>query len=475
MQRILCFVVIFLSYGIASAQALKQRPANGLTSDVSKNAQITVRLVLPPATPLKVVLDREVRVQKAGEPVHAKIAEPVYSFDKLLIPQGSEVVGIISGIEPVPKQRRILAGLNADFSPQRQVHLEFDQLVLPGGRQFPLKTDVFPGSAGVLQFVPAAEQHRESGNLASRKVNEAKRQIQQQWSTLHQQLNQPGKIHRLKGYALGQLPYRPQYMAAGTSFNLDLREPLDFGTEILKAQALVSVGEKPPSGSVVHAFLVTPLSSAKNKKGDAIEAIISQPLVASSRLVLPEGTRLKGTVLQARPARHLNRNGQLRIIFRQIVPPSRPEQKVEASLEGVAVGRNEHLRLDSEGGAQVTTPKSRYLTTGIAVALASSSFSDHDNHAADAGDAGSGAAKGASGFRLVGAVVAALSRSRAVSSGFGVYGAAMSVYSHFLARGRDVVYPKDMSMLIGLGTRDHGPDIPADLPIRSTPQPIGPL
>jgi hypothetical protein len=30
----------------------------------------------------------------------------------------------------------------------------------------------------------------------------------------------------------------------------------------------------------------------------------------------------------------------------------------------------------------------------------------------------------------------------------------MSVYSHFLARGRDVVYPKDMSMVIDLGTRE---------------------
>jgi hypothetical protein len=27
----------------------------------------------------------------------------------------------------------------------------------------------------------------------------------------------------------------------------------------------------------------------------------------------------------------------------------------------------------------------------------------------------------------------------------------MSVYSHFLAKGRDVVYPKDMAMVIGLG------------------------
>jgi hypothetical protein len=29
----------------------------------------------------------------------------------------------------------------------------------------------------------------------------------------------------------------------------------------------------------------------------------------------------------------------------------------------------------------------------------------------------------------------------------------VNVYSHFLARGRDVVYPKDMSMVLDLGTR----------------------
>jgi hypothetical protein len=35
------------------------------------------------------------------------------------------------------------------------------------------------------------------------------------------------------------------------------------------------------------------------------------------------------------------------------------------------------------------------------------------------------------------------------------------VYSHFLARGRDVVYPKDMSMVIGLGTRETRPSVPS--------------
>jgi hypothetical protein len=51
-------------------------------------------------------------------------------------------------------------------------------------------------------------------------------------------------------------------------------------------------------------------------------------------------------------------------------------------------------------------------------------------------------------------MVSAFAHSRVVASGFGAYGAAMQVYSHFLARGHDVVYPKDMSMVIGFGTRE---------------------
>jgi hypothetical protein len=123
---------------------------------------------------------------------------------------------------------------------------------------------------------------------------------------------------------------------------------------------------------------------------------------------------------------------------------------VEASLESVAVAQGEHLSLDSEGGAQVTTPKTRYLTTAISVALAGI-------HGADGGGAGQGAANGASGFHFLGTIIGALAHSRVVSSGFGFYGAAMSVYSHFLARGSDVNYPKDMSMLIGLGAREPTP------------------
>jgi hypothetical protein len=122
----------------------------------------------------------------------------------------------------------------------------------------------------------------------------------------------------------------------------------------------------------------------------------------------------------------------------------------------VAVAKGEHLKLDSEGGAEVTTPRTRYLITGIQVMLAASQASpdrDAGQGGQSVGEAGGDAASGASGFKLVGMVAGIAAHSRVASAGFGSYGAAMSIYYYFLARGRDVVYPKEMAMKIGLGTR----------------------
>ena len=490
---VFCAVFLAFPWNCAWGQTLTRRP--GQPSAASNGAIPTqaaptlIPLTVPTGTPLKVALDQEVRVQKVGQPLRGKIVEPVYAFDKLVIPVGTEVVGKISAIDGVPKTRRAAAALNGEFSPLRQVHIDFSELVMADGRHVPLQTEVTPGSGGILQFVPASEKEPpnpgkkdEVRSAASRKIGEAKKEVHRQWDAAKKQLHEPGKIHRLERYAVAQLPYHPQYMDSGTSFNADLRRPLDFGAEPLTPAVLEHIGTLPPSGSVVHAVLVTPLGSANSKKGDPVEAVITRPLVASDHLFLPEGTRLKGSVLQVRPARRLGRNGQLRIVFHQVVPPSGIEEKVQASLEGVQVAKGEHLQLDSEGGAQVIAPKTRYLTTAISVMLAASSVADGHEGDADGGfrhggggDMGSGAANGASGFRFVGTIVGAFAHSRVVASGFGFYGAAMSVYSHFLARGRDVVYPKDMSMMIGLGTREKQPLAGAEPTTNLRRRNIGPL
>lgn len=465
MRHLLLFLFSVLCAGtLLPAQTLKIRPARPAEPPAAQKPKptATIPLTVVAGTPLKVALDEEVRIRKVGEPVHGKTTEPLYAFDKLLVPAGSEVTGKIAEIEAVSAKARTLAAMNADFSPERKLQVELDEVVMPDGRRLPIHTIVSPGTNGVLQFVPANQQKQgkvaEGKSMARSRVAQAKQQMKTQLAAFKTQIEAPRKMHRLERYALQQAPYRPQYLDPGTSFSATLPQPLTFGTEELKPEMVENIGQLPAAGGTVHAWLTTPLNSASSKPGDPVEAVISQPLMADNKLYLPQGSELKGTVLQVHGARRFGRNGQLRISFRQVVPPDGMEQEIQSTLEGVEAAKGENLALDSEGGAQVKTSKSRYLTTSIAVMLAASSASpdgDHDLHNGGGdGAGGGGAAAGASGFKLIGTLVTVLAHSRGVATGIGSYGAARSIYAHFLARGHDVVYPKNMSMVIALGSRD---------------------
>jgi hypothetical protein len=106
----------------------------------------SIALEVPKGTAVQVILDKELRVQKVGQSVHGRIAEPVYAFDKLVVPVGTKVTGQITHLEGVSGGRRILDALNADFSPPRKLQIEFDDLELTDGRHIPIHTTATPGS-----------------------------------------------------------------------------------------------------------------------------------------------------------------------------------------------------------------------------------------------------------------------------------------------------------------------------------------
>jgi hypothetical protein len=309
---------------------------------------------------------------------------------------------------------------------------------------------VTPGSGQVIQFVAAAQvdKKKDVKDAATEKAKQAKEEAKRDWDSAMEQVKQPGKAHQIERYALAELPVHPQYLDAGTVYLAELLEPLDFGTEQLTPELAASLSSAPPDGSFVRARLVTPLSSASSQRGDDVEAMLSRPLFDGERLILPQGAILKGSVIQAQPARDMARNGQLRFVFHDLVLPSGLDQKVSAVLSGVQAGKTENLKLDSEGGAQATSPKSRYLQTGISLGLAAVS-------AAGDGDADvlNKAAGGAGGFKLVGIAVGIAARSNSLGIAMGALGASRSIYVHFIARGCDVVFPKNTAMQIDIGVR----------------------
>jgi hypothetical protein len=140
-----------------NAQVLKHRPEKPAEPQPAARAPApvpSVPLNIPPGPPLKVTIDQEVRIGNVGQPIQGKITEPIYAFDQLLLPAGTKVTGRIAAIDNVSRKMRTLSAMNADFSPERKVRVEFDRVLLPDGRPLEIHTVVSPG-AGVLQFVPA--------------------------------------------------------------------------------------------------------------------------------------------------------------------------------------------------------------------------------------------------------------------------------------------------------------------------------
>lgn len=436
---------------------LERRPAAKAPTPLP--APATVAISAPKGTPIEISMDRDTRVRKTGQEIRGRVEQPVYAFDRLVIPAGAEAVGRITRIGDVSAGKRMVAALDADFTPSRKVQVEFTGIILPGGQRIGISGETTAGSGQVMQFVSAGGR---KGGLKARveeKASAGEKQARRQFGAKVEEIKAPGKLHRLLRYALRESPVRPQYIDAGTVYFVELDKALNFGTEPAGRDAEKFDGGPLPPGSMVHALLETPLDSATTKKGAGVEAVLSQPLFdGAHHLILPEGSRLEGTVVEARGARRLHRNGRLRIVFHRLIPPGGPREEVDANLDSVQANKQEHVRLDSESGARSTDSKSRYLATGVSTVLALTSFrSDPDAAGGNSGNSLNRAAGGATGFRLIGIALGLAVHSQPFGMAMGAYGGGMSIYSHFVGRGHEVVFPKDTAMTLDLGSRAAAP------------------
>lgn len=425
-----------------------------------------VDLTVPKGVPLHVVLTKKVPITKqAGGAVEGQVIEPVYVFDHLVIPAGSRVTGRVTEIESASRGRRALAVANGNFTPLRTAHLDFDTLVLKDGTKIPLHVNAIQGAPRMIHL-EAGENGKKKKGRVGQAVEQARTEVKSREEQTMAELKAPGKMARVKSALAAELPYHRQALAAGTHFTAELTAPLELGKEE-HPQALAPAGEIPP-GSIVKVRLATPLSSAVDHQGAPVTAVVSEPVYSPNHqdLILPEGTRLEGVVTQAVPARRLGRNGQLRFMFREVdTPAGGKTRQVEASLQAVEAATAAHMELDPEGTAHAVTPKTKYVAPAIDVVLALGSLDGldpHNHHRVEEGlgpqgpDVAGGTIRGGAGFGLVGSLVGLAAHWRPVSACFAFYGAGWSVYTHVVARGADVVFPKNTRMEIRFGTHgDH--------------------
>lgn len=438
---------------------------------VAQSAQsrppVRIPLTVAQGVPLHIVIAKRVPIDRTGEPVEGRLMEPVYVYDRQVIPAGSKVLGRISRVESATRERRARAMMNGNFSPLRTATVEFDTLILKDGKRLPISTVTSAGAAPVVHLEVGGNSAKSHKAPLYGLISNARHEISVREKAAEAALKGPGKVHRLtnqaKRWMISQLPYHSPAFQPGTVFTATMESPLALGTESLLAQDLSRVGSSPPPDSIIHARLLTSLSSATAHRGAPVEAVVTEPLFsASHQLVIPQGSRLEGTVVQARAARRLHRDGRLRFTFQRLDPPNFRPQPIRGDVQGIIAPREAHLKLDNEGGLAPIESKSRYVTPALAIMVAAwTATPDKDAVSnANAGIPGQGGAAGQVlaggwGFGLVGSIVSLATQSRAVTATLGFYGAAWSVYSHLLARGRNVSFPVDTPMEVRLGSHEH--------------------
>src|SRR6267378_8398311 len=94
---------------------------------------------------LRCRLEKGLRITKPGEPITAKLVEPVYAGSTLAIPEGSTVKGHVSSVSTAPLKKRARRLLSGDFTPPRIANVTFDNVILPDGTALQIRTDTTVG------------------------------------------------------------------------------------------------------------------------------------------------------------------------------------------------------------------------------------------------------------------------------------------------------------------------------------------
>jgi len=101
-----------------------------------------------------------------------------------------------------------------------------------------------------------------------------------------------------------------------------------------------------PAGTSLRAKLETPVRTARSEVGDGVVAVLTRPVRATDKIIVPSGSRLQGRVETIQPATRAN-EGRVRLVFREILFPDgrRMTTWITNSFGAAAPKRNDRYAL----------------------------------------------------------------------------------------------------------------------------------
>jgi type IV secretory pathway VirB10-like protein len=364
---------------------------------------------------LRCRLEKGLRIIKSGEPITAKLVEPVYAGTTIAIPEGSTIKGHVSWISSAPRHKAQI--LRGDFTRPRTAHVTFDNVTFPDGTAVQIRTDATIGVSDVqtAQYLPKSQRPG----------------VRQKMKDATKPLFEPNKLQRLSQAAVTSLPYHPEYLGQGTTFDATLLDAIDAPSPVAQAETPSLLAD-----SYLHIRLLTPVNSGMSADGEAIEAVVPRPYYNQDHVLLyPAGTKLEGTVTRAIAAGWMKKNGDLLFSFHSAQTPDGTKTELSATVAGIEAPGGQRLAVGQEGKVKATTSTFSRLRAPLSLVGPSRAAADSSVDKT----AWSRAGEGNKGFGLLGAGAAQASATTAI--GFGYFGGAMNVYDVFFARGSNVELP----------------------------------
>jgi hypothetical protein len=413
--------------------------------------------LVPAGVPLRVELDKSYRM-RVGTTIEGHLTEPIYLIDHVAVPVNSKVFGTITGKHPVSRQIRTAAMFNGDLTPLKDADVTFSDLQTPDGRHFAIETDATERTTKLVRMTAPDEAPRRSlGQRIAAAFHWTKRETASG-------LTAPHKWDKAKQSLYAQIPVHPQELWAGTQYDAELKTPLELEGQAVPAPAEVAdLSELKLTGDI-EARLVDPVDSNTATAGMPVEAVLTQPLFendpaaavqsadakgASStqghgKLLLPQGTHLIGSVVQAKPAAMFGHNGSLRLTFNKAQLPEGDERLVHGRVIAAESVRSDRIQIDEEGQIKANGAN-RFLAPITLGALAAVSDST-----------GAGLVREAlssNGLDLLTRVIGTASSNGGLISGFAYYEVGKVVFDTWIARGHEVVFAKNTRLEIELAQR----------------------
>jgi hypothetical protein len=391
------------------------------------------QLTVASGTLLRVEVTYRARLRK-GSVMQGRLLEPIYAEDRLLIPSGALLQGKIVAVRPAAHGKRLDAKFHGDFTPLAEPVIQWTGLTRGDGEHFSLLAESTSGAGGTLYFRTAPAAHvsmfRRAWNTFTGQTNSALTSVKA-----------PKKGERLQRYFWSQMPLHPQYLEEGTQYEMSLSEDLLLPAGLAPAEIAPAAQKFLPEQVSVHSRLLGDINSATAKPGDPVDAVVTQPVLDSqNQLIVPQNSILHGRVVRATASRKWGHDGTLRFTFDQVSLPSGLRQEVEATPTAVESNASNRLVIDREGGVapQAQRGVAAPLVTGL---LSASAIGDDD------GGLGK-AAVSSNGFAIVGHVVALSTGSRYVGGAIGAVGTGRTIYTRFLAHGKDTHFGPDTEVVV---------------------------